>query len=162
MNPDSKFTTGRPDATEANDICDAYAPFLFVSEACVEAKLDRITSLLVSQFLLELQAADRRIRAGGSQLSISNSRISSVVFHRVVGSIRHASLAPEDGRRAASSGESLFEDLAEDFAEDEPHEDHDKVVPDARECCSPTQFDGGGAVDYPSTVPLSTNMVHEV
>lgn len=80
------------------------------------------------------------MRAGGSQLSITNSRISSVVFHRVVGSLRHASLTPgEEDHRV--SGESLFGDLAEEFVEEgKDEEDLGKVVPDARECCSPIQI----------------------
>ena len=80
------------------------------------------------------------MRAGGSQLSITDSRISSVVFHRVVGSLRHASLTPEEVDHEGVSGESLFGDLAEEFVLEGKDEGLGKVVPDARECSSPTQI----------------------
>ena len=80
------------------------------------------------------------MRAGGSQLSITDSRISSVVFHRVVGSLRHASLTAEEEDHGGVSGESLFGDLAEEFVQEGKDEGLDKVVPDARECSSPTQI----------------------
>lgn len=69
----------------------------------------RIPCLLISQFLLELQAADSRAYAGGSQFSSANSNVSSVIFDRVVGSIGRASLTPadeEDDVGAADEGDS--------------------------------------------------------
>ena len=56
----------------------------------------RIPCLLISQFLLELQAADSRAYAGGSQFSSANSNVSSVIFDRVVGSIGLASPTPAE------------------------------------------------------------------
>ncbi|PIL27614.1 hypothetical protein GSI_10766 [Ganoderma sinense ZZ0214-1] len=55
-----------------------------------------ISNILISQFLLELQTADKRTRAGGSLLSSTNSGISTVVFDRLIGPIGLASVTPED------------------------------------------------------------------
>ncbi|KAM5533919.1 hypothetical protein V8D89_012459 [Ganoderma adspersum] len=125
-----------------------------------ETRYFTVTSILVSQFLLELQATDKRMRAGGSQLSITNSRISSVVFHRVVGSIRHVSLTSEEEDHGGVSGESLFGDLAEEFVEEGKDGNAGKVVPDARECSSPTQI-VEGIIDKPPA-PLGSEAAHEV
>ncbi len=160
INPDLdlKFSQGRPAYTVVYDICDAYTLFPSWWKAYTETEPNRITSILVSQFLLELQAADKRIRAGGSELSLTNSRISSVVFHRVAGSIRHVSLTP--GEDEVVNGESLFEDLAEEFVQEGSDEEHNKVVPDAQECSSPAQIVEG--VMDEASIPLASETVQEV
>ena len=137
-----------------------YTPFPSWGKAYAKTESYRVTSILVSQFLLELQAADARIRAGGSQLSITNSRISSVVFHRVVGSIRHASVTPEEVDHDVSSGGSLFEDLAEEIAQEGLDGDPGKVVRDARQCSSPTQSVEGVLVEL--SVPLVSETIGDV